>query len=193
MSRRRRRPTGTFTPGPAPACVAEDLDRVLEPGDDEVGWLAQHGRVPLGYLGDADKTATTFPVIDGVRYSVPGDRARHCADGTHRAARPRLGDHQLRRREDLRRGGRAGAGGAPGGVRRRRRRPPERAVGPGGRRRRGARRRRHGRRRRAARRRGDASPATSCPRRSCSGPTSCAAPPARPTTAGPASRRINCG
>ena len=38
--------------------------------------LAQRGRVPLGYLGDADKTARTFPVIDGVRYSVPGDRAR---------------------------------------------------------------------------------------------------------------------
>ena len=35
--------------------------------------------MPLGYLGDADKTARTFPVIDGVRYSVPGDRARHLA------------------------------------------------------------------------------------------------------------------
>ena len=45
------------------------------PDDDEIGWLAQTGRVPLGYLGDADKTARTFPVIDGVRYSVPGDRA----------------------------------------------------------------------------------------------------------------------
>jgi fatty-acyl-CoA synthase len=37
--------------------------------------------VPLGYLGDAAKTARTFPVIDGVRYSVPGDRARLTADG----------------------------------------------------------------------------------------------------------------
>jgi fatty-acyl-CoA synthase len=27
------------------------------------------------------KTASTFPVIGGVRYSVPGDRARHRADG----------------------------------------------------------------------------------------------------------------
>jgi acyl-CoA synthetase (AMP-forming)/AMP-acid ligase II len=34
-----------------------------------------------GYLGDAEKTARTFPVIDGVRYSVPGDRAIWLADG----------------------------------------------------------------------------------------------------------------
>ena len=37
--------------------------------------------IPLGYLGDAEKTARTFPVIDGVRWSVPGDRARFLADG----------------------------------------------------------------------------------------------------------------
>ena len=54
---------------------------MLAPGDDGLGWLAQSGHVPLGYLGDADKTARTFPVIDGVRYSVPGDRARLRADG----------------------------------------------------------------------------------------------------------------
>ena len=39
--------------------------RVLEPGHEGIGWLAQAGEVPLGYLGDADKTARTFPVIDG--------------------------------------------------------------------------------------------------------------------------------
>jgi len=73
--------TGTFVPGPGTVVVAADLSRVLEPGDDEIGWLAQHGPVPLGYLGDAEKTARTFPVIDGVHYSVPGDRARILADG----------------------------------------------------------------------------------------------------------------
>ncbi len=56
-----------------------------------MGWLAQRGYVPLGYKGDAAKTAKTFPVIDGVRYSIPGDRARHLADGAHRTARPRIG------------------------------------------------------------------------------------------------------
>jgi acyl-CoA synthetase (AMP-forming)/AMP-acid ligase II len=73
--------TGTFTPGPGAAIVSEDLSAVLPAGHEEVGWLAQEGRVPLGYLGDAEKTARTFPVIGGVRYSVPGDRARLTAEG----------------------------------------------------------------------------------------------------------------
>jgi fatty-acyl-CoA synthase len=53
---------------------------VLDPGDGE-GWLARRNLIPLGYLGDAEKTARTFPVIDAVRWSVPGDRARFLADG----------------------------------------------------------------------------------------------------------------
>ncbi len=73
--------TGTFTPGPGAAIVSEDLSTALEAGHAETGWLAQRGRVPLGYLGDADKTDRTFPVIDGIRYAVPGDRARLTAAG----------------------------------------------------------------------------------------------------------------
>ncbi|KKF01141.1 acyl-CoA synthetase [Mycolicibacterium obuense] len=73
--------TGTFTAGPDTYVVAEDLGTILQPGHDGIGWLAQRGYVPLGYKGDATKTAATFPVIDGIRYSVPGDRARHLADG----------------------------------------------------------------------------------------------------------------
>jgi fatty-acyl-CoA synthase len=73
--------TGTFVPGPGTVVVSADLKRVLEPGDEEVGWLAQSGSVPLGYLGDAAKTERTFPVIAGERYSVPGDRARILVDG----------------------------------------------------------------------------------------------------------------
>jgi acyl-CoA synthetase (AMP-forming)/AMP-acid ligase II len=73
--------TGTFNPGPDTFVVAEDLDGVLEPGHDGIGWLAQRGYVPLGYKGDAAKTAATFPIVEGVRYAVPGDRARHLADG----------------------------------------------------------------------------------------------------------------
>jgi len=68
--------TGTFTPGPGAAIVSEDLTTALDAGHEGVGWLAQRGRVPMGYLGDAVKTERTFPVIGGVRYSVPGDRAR---------------------------------------------------------------------------------------------------------------------
>jgi acyl-CoA synthetase (AMP-forming)/AMP-acid ligase II len=73
--------TGDFTPGPGMHILSDDLTRVLEPGHEELGWLGQAGRVPLGYLGDPEKTAKTFPVIDGVRYAVPGDRARLTADG----------------------------------------------------------------------------------------------------------------
>ncbi|WP_448410446.1 acyl-CoA synthetase [Mycolicibacterium sp. XJ647] len=73
--------TGKFNAGPDTFVAAEDLSTILEPGHDGIGWLAQRGYVPLGYKGDAEKTAKTFPVIDGVRFSIPGDRARHLADG----------------------------------------------------------------------------------------------------------------
>ena len=108
-------PTGTATPGhvqaaaPAPRWSSTRIAPACStPGDDEIGWLASSGRVPLGYLGDAGQDGATFPTIDGVRYAVPGDRARLRDRRSHRAARPGLGHHQLRRREDLRRGGRAG-------------------------------------------------------------------------------------
>lgn len=69
--------TGQFKPGPDTVVVSEDLGSVLAPGHDGIGWLGQRGYVPLGYKGDAKKTEATFPVVDGVRYAVPGDRARH--------------------------------------------------------------------------------------------------------------------
>lgn len=73
--------TGSFLPQPGNCVLAEDLSAVLEPGHDGIGWFAKAGRVPLGYLGDRAKTEKTFPVLGGVRYSVPGDRARHLASG----------------------------------------------------------------------------------------------------------------
>jgi 3-oxocholest-4-en-26-oate---CoA ligase len=73
--------TGNFNAGPDTFVAAEDLGEILQPGHDGNGWLAQRGYVPLGYKGDAAKTAKTFPIIDGVRYAVPGDRARHHIEG----------------------------------------------------------------------------------------------------------------
>ncbi len=73
--------TGKFDPGPGAEVISEDMTRVLEAGDEGIGWLAQGGSVPLGYLGDAAKTAKTFPTVQGARYSVPGDRAIRRADG----------------------------------------------------------------------------------------------------------------
>jgi fatty-acyl-CoA synthase len=74
-------PSGTFHADPATVVLDEDLRTVLPPGHEGTGWLAKRGRIPLGYLGDEPKTARTFPTVDGVRYSIPGDRARLRADG----------------------------------------------------------------------------------------------------------------
>lgn len=40
------------------------------------------GFLPVGYYKDGEKTARTFPVVDGVRYSIPGDWVRVEADGS---------------------------------------------------------------------------------------------------------------
>ena len=42
------------------------------------------GYTPIGYYKDPEKSAATFQVIDGVRYSIPGDFASVDADGTVR-------------------------------------------------------------------------------------------------------------
>jgi len=60
----------------------DTLTKLEQPGHAGLGWLAATGPMPLGYLGDEAKTKATFPVIDGVRYSVPGDRARLLEDGS---------------------------------------------------------------------------------------------------------------
>ena len=52
------------------------------PAATSPGMLALGGRLPLGYYKDEAKTEATFRVIDGMRYSVPGDWAKVRADGT---------------------------------------------------------------------------------------------------------------
>ncbi|OMC36293.1 acyl-CoA synthetase [Mycobacterium sp. GA-1841] len=74
--------SGVFEPAAGTCVVAEDHGRVLQPGDPETGWLARAGAIPLGYLNDREKTGRTFPTIEGRRVSLPGDRARHRADGS---------------------------------------------------------------------------------------------------------------
>jgi len=70
-----RTTTGDFALMPGNVVLKQDLTGVLEPGSTEQGWVARSGSVPLGYYKDEAKTANTFPVVGGVRYSVPGDRA----------------------------------------------------------------------------------------------------------------------
>ena len=64
------------------ACVIDDEGRPLVKGSGEAGRLAVRGHLPLGYYKDPEKTAATFPVIDGVRYSIPGDLATVEEDGS---------------------------------------------------------------------------------------------------------------
>lgn len=73
--------TGVFPLAPNNHVLSDDLSHVLDAGHDGVGWLAKSGRLALGYLDDAAKTARTYPTIDAIRYVVPGDRARLTADG----------------------------------------------------------------------------------------------------------------
>jgi len=80
----RKASTGDFEVARDNVVLREDLGGRVEPGSGERGWLARRGYVPLGYYGDAEKTARTFPVVDGVRYAVPGDRATLEADGSLR-------------------------------------------------------------------------------------------------------------
>jgi 3-oxocholest-4-en-26-oate---CoA ligase len=71
-------PVGRFLPSEGTTVLDDDL-RPAAPGQE--GWLARSGHVPLGYLGDPDATERTFPVVDGTRWAIPGDRARREADG----------------------------------------------------------------------------------------------------------------
>ena len=60
----------------------DEFDREVEPGSGQIGRVAAGGMVPIGYYKDPEKSARTFRVIDGVRYSFPGDMAQVAADGT---------------------------------------------------------------------------------------------------------------
>jgi fatty-acyl-CoA synthase len=73
--------TAKFRVGEHCKVFSEDHREVV-PGSGERGFIARSGAIPLGYYKDPEKTAATFPVIDGVRYSIPGDWCTVEADGT---------------------------------------------------------------------------------------------------------------
>ena len=71
-----------------------DRSGILEPPDGdapradatdaahgETGWISSAGHLPLGYLGDEQRTRDTFPVVNGTRYAIGGDRGRYLDDG----------------------------------------------------------------------------------------------------------------
>ena len=73
--------TATFTLGDKARVITDD-GRDVDPGSGEVGLVAVGGPQPLGYYKDDEKTARTFRIIDGERYSMPGDYATIEADGS---------------------------------------------------------------------------------------------------------------
>lgn len=73
--------TAKFTIGENCKVFTEDHKEV-EPGSGEVGFIALRGRVPVGYYKDQKKTDETFPMINGERWSMPGDYCTVEVDGT---------------------------------------------------------------------------------------------------------------
>ncbi|MGO4443151.1 acyl-CoA synthetase [Mycobacterium sp. 2YAF39] len=62
--------------------LSENYGRFLQPGEQEVGFVARAGRIPLGYFDDEAATRKTFPVVDGQRVVISGDRGSLAADGS---------------------------------------------------------------------------------------------------------------
>jgi fatty-acyl-CoA synthase len=73
--------TGGFHLGPDTKVITED-GRDVRPGSGEQGMVALKGRGPIGYYKDPDKSAATFRVIDGQRWTIPGDFATVAEDGS---------------------------------------------------------------------------------------------------------------
>jgi 3-oxocholest-4-en-26-oate---CoA ligase len=75
--------TASFKLGPHTRVLTED-GREVQPGSGELGRVALRGRTPVGYYKDEAKSAATFQVVNGVRYSIPGDWAEVDSDGSIR-------------------------------------------------------------------------------------------------------------
>lgn len=73
--------TASFSLG-ADCAVFDEDNRRVEPGSGVRGRVAIGGHIPLGYYKDPEKTASAFPIIEGHRWSMPGDWAEVNADGT---------------------------------------------------------------------------------------------------------------
>ncbi|HEX4864778.1 MAG TPA: AMP-binding protein, partial [Acidimicrobiales bacterium] len=73
--------TGGFQLGANTKVITED-GRDVVPGSGERGTVAIKGRGPIGYYKDPAKTDATFRLIDGERWTIPGDFAEVAADGS---------------------------------------------------------------------------------------------------------------
>ena len=73
--------TARFTVG-ASCAVFDEAGQRVTPGFGQRGRVAVTGHIPLGYYKDPEKSARAFPVLEGRRWSMPGDYAEISADGT---------------------------------------------------------------------------------------------------------------
>lgn len=73
--------TASFMVG-ALAQVVSENGGFVEPGSGEVGLAAFGGPMPVGYYKDEEKTAATFRIVEGKRWSIPGDFATVETDGS---------------------------------------------------------------------------------------------------------------
>lgn len=73
--------TAKFATGPNAAVFTEEGERV-QPGSGVRGLVAVGGHTPIGYYKDEEKSAKTFRIFEGTRWSVPGDWATVEADGS---------------------------------------------------------------------------------------------------------------
>ncbi len=81
VTRRAEDLPASFMTTPETVLLDSDLNEVApEPG--ALGILAFRGVLPTGYYGDPEKTARSFPVINGQRHVMPGDWARARGDGS---------------------------------------------------------------------------------------------------------------
>ena len=70
-----------FTPGPGTVVVERSVRPLLEPGTRvTAGWPRPAGS-PSATWATPRRPPGPSPTIDGVRYAIPGDRARYLADG----------------------------------------------------------------------------------------------------------------
>jgi acyl-CoA synthetase (AMP-forming)/AMP-acid ligase II len=72
---------GVFLPYKTTCLLDAARQQLVRPGNAEIGWIGKSGRIPLGYLNDAERTNEAFAFVDGVRYAIPGDRGRLRVDG----------------------------------------------------------------------------------------------------------------
>ncbi|TDC64088.1 acyl-CoA synthetase [Actinomadura sp. GC306] len=71
-----------FAPDVSDVTVLDDAFQPVKPGSGVIGQVARTGHIAMGYYNDPEKTARTFPMVDGRRWLLTGDIATVEEDGS---------------------------------------------------------------------------------------------------------------